>query len=220
MANLYLIPRWFFGYDVFLELAFALITLIVSYYAYKIYRLSGQYQSKLFSIAFSFFSISYFIQSLLNFAIISKLGENICSAIKLQNITTLNLYGIYIHTIFSVIGLVTLAYMTLKTKSLKIYSMILLISLLTLILSLNKIYLFYVLSSFLLVYIVLHYLVNFLENKQINTLLVLIAFLLLLFGHIHFIFAINHELFYILGHFLELTAYLLILINLIMVLKK
>ena len=67
MANLFLIPKWFFGYGVAFELIFAIITLAVALYSFKVYKLSNQNQPKLFGIAFLFFSISYFIQSILLF---------------------------------------------------------------------------------------------------------------------------------------------------------
>jgi hypothetical protein len=220
MANLYLIPDWFFGLDVVFELVFALVTLMVGLYAFKTYKLSDQRQSKIFGLAFIFFSISYFVQSFLNFAIISKLGESICNTIKLQSVTTFNLLGIYFHMFFFITGLITLVYITLKINNIKTYFLLLLVSFLSLILSFNRIYWFYVLSSLLLVFIVVHYFSNFSKNKRFKTLLVLIAFIFLLFSHLHFIFSVNHALFYAIGHFLELIAYILILINLLLILKK
>lgn len=205
-----LVPKWFFGYDIALELALAVITLIVSLYAFKIYKLSEQRQSKLFGIAFLFFSISYFIQSFLN----------ICRIIKINNINIVNSIGVYTHINFFIIGLVTLTYMTLKIKSMKTYSLLLITMLLSLLFSANKIYLFYLLSSILLIYIIIHYFINYLKNKKPKALLVLIAFAFLLFGNIHFIFSINYGLYYVIGHFLELIAYLLILIDLILVVRK
>lgn len=220
MVHLPFVPEWFFGYDVLLELAFAVITLIVSFYAFKIYKLSGQRQSKLFGTAFLFISVSYFVQSFLNFLIISKLNENICATFKINSIHFFNTLGVYTHIILFGIGLVTLTYMTLRIKNVKTYSLLLIITILSLLLSSNTLYLFYLLSSVLLIYIFVHYLTNYLNNKQSKTLLVLIAFAMLLFGHIHFIFSLNHGLYYVIGHFLELVAYLLILINLILVVKK
>lgn len=220
MTNIYLIPNWFFGYDIVLELTFAVIALIVSLYAFKVYELSEQYQSKLFGFAFLFFSISYFIQSFLNFAIISKLNENICNMMKMQDINFFNSLGIYIHMFFFIIGLVTLAYMTLGIRNMKVYSLILLVSFASIFFSLNKLYWFYALSSLFLIYIVSHYFINYLKNKQFKTILVLVAFGFLLFGQMHFIFAVDHVRHYITGHFLELVAYVLILINLILVLRK
>jgi len=220
MLNLYLIPNWFFGIDVVFELAFAVVSLIVSLYAFKIYKLSNQTQSKLFGFSFLFFSISYFIQSFMNFAIISKLNENVCVALKFQSIDALNTLGIYAHILFFTLGLATLTYMTLRTNNKKLHSLIIVIAIFFILFSANKIYSFYFLSSIFLIYIVSHYFLNYLENKQTKTLLVLIAFIFLLFGNIHFMFAVNHILFYILAHFLELISYSLILINLLLILKN
>lgn len=220
MVNIYLAPRWFFGYDVMLELAFAVITLIVGIYAFKVYKLSGQRQSKLFGIAFLFISVSYFIQSFLNFAIISKLNEKICTALKINSVDVLNSIGLYAYMLFFITGLITLVYMTLRFKSVKTYSLSLIIIILSLLFTSNSLHLFYLLSSILLIYIFIHYFLNYLNNKKLNTLLILIAFAFLLFGHIHFIFSVDHGLYYVIGHFLEIIAYTLILINLILVVKK
>lgn len=220
MENIYLISGWFFGWGIIFKLFFALISLSVSLYAFKIYKLSKQNQPKLFGFAFLFFSLSYFIQSFLNFAIISKLNQNICDFLKIQTVETLNILGMYTHMILFMIGIVTLIYMTLNITNKKLYSLILTISLLFILIPQNNLYAFYLLSSIFLIYIFTHYLSNFLKNKQTKTLLISTAFAFLLFGNLHFIFAINHALLYILGNFLELIAYLLILSNLILILKN
>ena len=220
MAILSLVPEWFFGYDILFEFAFAVITLIVGIYAFKIYKLSDQKQSKFFGIAFILISISYFIQSFLNLAIISKLNEGICKALRISSVNLFNSIGTYVHMIFFILGLITLTYMTLKIRSPKTYSLLSVVILLSLLFSSNKLYLFYLLSSVLLAYIWIHYLINYLKNKKPKTLLIFGAFVFLLFGSIHFIFSVNHGLYYVIGHFLELIAYLLILINLLLVVKK
>ena len=225
MVNIYLIPSWFFGYqsfsyDAIIELAFAIITLIVSIYAFKVYKLSQQRQSKLFGIAFSFISASYFIWSIINFNILERAEDTIPTYINVSNINALITIGVYIHILLFMTGLITFTYMTLKFKSAKTYSLLLLITLISLFFSSNVLYLFYVLSSILLIYVVIHYFRNYIEHKQAKTLLVLIAFILILFGSIHFLFSVNHAIYYIISHFLELIAYLLILTNLILVIKK
>jgi len=220
MVHLNLIPSWFLGYNIFFEFLFAIITLVVGIYAFKLYSISEQKQSKLFGIAFLFISTHYFIQSFLNASILFKLGENICTIMKIQGIELLNIYGIYSHMFFFMLGLITLTYMTLKIQDKKIYSLLLIIPFLSILFSTNKIYLFYLFSSIYLIYISAYYFKNYLENKKIKTLLVLVAFLFLLFGNIHFIFSINHGAYYIIGHFLEFVAYSLILINLLLILKN
>lgn len=220
MVNLSFIPSWFFGYGVILELAFAIITLAVSLYSFKIYRMSDQEQSRLFGISFLLFSISYFIQSALNFAILSEFNERFFSIVDLQKVLTLDNLSIFVHMILFTLGLVTLTYMIIEKKKKWIYPTMIGIAMLFLIFSVNKVQLFYVLSSFLLIFILAHYIGNYTKNKKGKTLLVLIAFAFLLLGHLHFILLAQHSLFYVIGNFLELIAYILILINLLRILKK
>ena len=220
MVNIFLTPRWIFGYDILLELAFALVTLFVRIYAFKVYRLTMQKQLKLFGIAFMFISISYFIQSYTNFAIISEIGENAGKILDTIEIGTLNSIGLYAHMLFFITGLVTLAYMSMRIDSIKTYTLLIILTIASLLFNPYLLYMFYILSSVLLVYIVAYYLFNYLKKRQHNTLLVLIAFVFLLFGSIHFSFSVNHSLYYAIAHILGLVAYMLILINLIRVIRK
>ena len=220
MVNVFLVPRWFYGYDIFFELIFAIITLIVSYYSYKMYKLTNESQLRLFSISFLFFSAYYFIQSFLNLGILEQINNKAISMFNLMNINFFNTFGIFLQAIFFTIGLVTLLYMTLDLDSKKIYLLLLLITLPLLFFSSNGLLLFYLLASILLVFIALFYFKNYTEKKSINSLLVFIAFDFLLFGQIHFIFSVNHAIYYVIGHFLELTAYIMILINLILISKN
>lgn len=220
MGNIYLVPSWFFGYDIVFELAFAIITLVVSIFAFRIYKLTDQRQSSLFGISFLFISISYFIQSFLNFAIISRLNEGICRVMNISSVNILNNIGIYANMFFFISGLLTLTFMTLKERSMKSYSLVVVLILLSLVFGSFKLHLFYLLASILLIYISVHYFWNYIRNRQLKTLIVFIAFIFLLSSTVHFIFSVNHSAYYVLGHFLELVAYLLILINLILVVKK
>lgn len=220
MAHPYTLPSWFFGYNIGLELAFAIITLIVSFFAFKIYRLTDQRQSKLFGYSFLFISAAYFLESLLNFLIVSKLNDNISIFLKMQDVFVLNNAELFTHMLMFMMGLLTLTYMTLKTKNTRTFIILIAITILALIFSTNRLYLFYLIATVLLIFICIHYVQNYFKNKQTNTLLVLTAFLFLLFGHFHFIISVDHALFYIIGHFLELAAYLLILANLLLVLRK
>jgi hypothetical protein len=220
MMSLSFVPNWFLGYGLIFELAFAIITLAVSIYSFKIYKLSDQRQSKIFGTAFLLFSISYFIQFFINLSIISEMSENIISVIEFQNLISLNSLAIFSHMIFFTLGLVTLAYMVLNLRSKLIYIGLMIISILFILFSGDKINFFYILSSFLLIVISAYYLKNYIEKKHSRAILILVAFIFLLIGHVHFIFLVNHEIYYVIGNFLELIAYILILINLLKVLRK
>jgi hypothetical protein len=97
--------------------------------------------------------------------------------------------------------------------------MLLTITIISVAFSNNKVFMFYVMASVLLLFTVIHYFINYINNKKMSTLLVLVAMIFLLFGTLHFMFAVQHEIYYVLGHLLEFIAYSLILINLIVILK-
>lgn len=220
MVVISFIPDWFFGYGMIFELAFAIITLAVSWYSFRVYKLSGERHSKHFGFAFLFFSISYFIQFILSIAMISELNETILNIIELRDILTLDVFYIFTHMILFTLGLVTLCYMASNLKNKIVYVGMMLVSVLLILFSVSQINIFYIFSSLLLLFISFYYLKNYVKNPHNKAIFMVIAFFCLLIGHLHFIFLSNHPVYYIIGNFLELVAYILILVNLLKVLRK
>jgi hypothetical protein len=220
MANIFLSPDWFIGTAIILEIIFTVITLGVSIYAFHIFRLTNQRQAKFFAISFLGFSASYAIQSFLNAILFFRPKEQLYETISYLTLVTFNSISIYTHMLFFLAGLITLAYVTFKISNKKLYTLLMATGLVPLLFIKDNSYLFYILSSIFLIYISIHYFANYIKHKQVKTLLVLIAFVFLLIGRIHFIFLVNHALFFAIGHFLELAAYLLILISLLLVFKR
>ncbi len=220
MVSYYIVPPWFFGYDVLFEFIFAVITLIVGIYAFRVYKLSQQEQPKFFSIAFLLVSVSYFAKSVFNFMVINALNGPASVFLRLNNVAAFNTLGMLLHILFFISGISLLVYMMLKIKSLKAYFLLTTTLCLSLIFNDDRGYVFYVLTSLLFIYLCWLYLANYIKNKQHRTLLVLSAFICLLIGHATYIFAETQPLPYVIGHFLELAAYLLILLNLILIVRK
>jgi len=219
MQYVFVTPGWFFGYSILLEAFFAIITMLVAIYAFKIYRLSEERTSKLFGFSFLFISFAYIVQFVLNFLIWNNLDDDVSTIINLKQVYLLNLLGSYAFAFFFIIGLVILTYMTLKVKDTRVLALLLSVCIIAVYFNPFKVFMFFVLSSVLLLFTVIHYFINYLNNKKINTLIVLVAMIFLLFGTLHFMFAVNHEIYYVLAHILEFIAYMLILINLILILK-
>ena len=164
--------------------------------------------------------MSYIIKSFVNFSIISKLNQDICNVVKIISVNSLNNIGMLSHIFLFSLGLITLTYMTLNYKSKKTYSLLLLLILLAFLFTTTPLPLFHILSSVLLIYVTIHFFKNYLGTRRLRNLLMLIAFAFLLFGHIHFIFSISHGYYYVIGHFLELIAYILIITNLLLVIRR
>ncbi|MEK6891175.1 MAG: hypothetical protein AABX03_03470 [Nanoarchaeota archaeon] len=219
MANIYIIPTWFFAYSIILEIAFALITSLVAIYSFKIYNLCNQKEYKAFGVGFIFISLSYVIWAFVNLFLLDKISDSI-QALSLQEFISIGSIGIYMYMIFTLLGLATLAYTTLKTNNNKIYSLIVIITILALTFSANKALAFHVLSSIFIIFLISHYLIHYMKTKKHKNLLIPIAFILLFVSHIHFMFAINHYTYYVIGHITELIAYILVLTRLILIIKK
>jgi hypothetical protein len=212
-------PSWFYGYDIAFEVVFAIISLIIAVFAFRIFKASEQQFAKYLGVAFLFISASYFLQSLFNFLAISKINQNICGMIKFSSVA-FDAIGLYLHMMFFLLGIILVLYMALKFKGKLSLFLLIGVTLASMIFSSNPSLTYYLLSSIYLSIITWHHVTNFLKYRQTKTLLVALAFLFLFFGSFHYFFSINHQLFYVIGHFLELIAYILILANFYLVLKK
>jgi len=219
MSNIFITPQWFYGYDVALELVFAVVTLLVSFFAWKIFKVTGERNIRLFSLAFLFIALSYIVQSILNFVIMEQLDDTISTFINLQSVYLLNLFGIYMHAILFLIGMLLLAYVALKIHSFPTFILLFILIFTSLYFTPYKTFMLYLLSTVLLGFIVYYYLTNYWNNRKPTTLLVLISMILLFVGYLHFIFATDNMLYYIIGHVLELLAYLLVFVTLWIILR-
>ncbi len=219
---IYLVPNWFYGYDIASEIFFGLVALFVALYAWKIYKMSGERSSKMFSASFMFISASYFILAFLNLFIISSLSEGGFRGLSFSdfsNILVLSTFSLYLNLLFFVTGMALLAYTTLKTDKKRTLYMILAVAYAAVILSVNKITAAYVLASIFLAFVVVHYLFEYKENNNKITGAIFLAFVLLLIKNIEFLFVQRSYIHYIACHGIELVAYAIILGSLITILK-
>lgn len=219
MTLLSLSPEWFYGYDVALEAAFAIVAMIIAIFALRMYRTTGQKQVRLLGIAFALISTSYIIQSVLNLLIVTKKDQQVCAALNLSSSALIGTYGIYAHVLFMTAGLCVLAYMTLRIDRVRTLALLLTIALIGIFSSVSPLHTFFLISTILLAIILWHFISSYLRTRQNITLLVVLAFGFLLFGSLHFMLAVNHATYYALGHVLELIAYGLILANLYLVVR-
>jgi hypothetical protein len=114
-------------------------------------------------------------------------------------------------------------YTTLQIKSAKTYLFIILTLLLSMAFATDKFFLYYLFISIMLIFLVQHYFDNTLRYREVKTLLVLVAFILLLFSNIPPLLSIPDTvrgIYIIIAVILEFFAYALILLNLILVVKN
>lgn len=207
MAHFYLVPTWFFGFDIALQLFFAAVTLFIAVYSFKMYSYSCQRECKYFGVAFSFFFAAYLIWAAINF-FISGLLNDAERGISLGTLSLYGNFGVYSYVALSLLGLSTLVYMTFRSAPLRLFSLIASLSLVTLIFSDYKAIAFYFISSFLLLFVFLYYFREYKQNARGTTLLVFFAFMFLFLGTLDFTLAAVRSVHYVVGHLFYLVAYL------------
>lgn len=213
---LFLPEYWFFGIDSFFELLFFIATALIAYYGFKAYTLTKRQGPKDFCTGFGLISLSYLVKSATNFILHFEINQGNISQDIAMYTKLVFAWGYYIHILLMLAGFVFLAFTALKEVNRRTRY---LIGVLVVALSLQsaaKIGNYYVSSIILLSVIVYHYLKSYQEKKERSTLLVLLGFSSLLGSQLLFYLIEKHILFYVTGHVLELGAYALLLLNLLL----
>lgn len=219
MTYIYLVPQWFFGFNIFIELIFALVSSIVAKFSFKIYKLSLQRESRLFGIGFIFIALSYATKAVLNLILLSNIDDGF-RGISFEGLTSIGLAGFYLHIFLFTLGIITLVYTTLKIKNIKLYILMILIALFSLILSCNKMLSFTILSSILLIYLCIYYFIEYKDKRNSRTILVFLGFVFILINHLEIMFNNTDTIKYAVGEIFELVAYTFIMLSLIFTFKK
>lgn len=219
MGYVYLVPYWFFGFDIAMQLLFAIITAVVAFYAFKTYNLGQQREIRLFGFGFFFISFAYVVKAISTLFILRNIQQDFLT-LSLQNLNRIEIIGLSIYVFFFLAGLVTIAYTTFRVKSLRVYSLLLATNIIVMMTSADKAMAFNFLSTILLFYISVHYAMEYYKNRNSRILFVLSAFFLLLLSNLELLFANGFYGNYIISHVAELISYSLILTSLALAIKK
>lgn len=218
MVQFYLVPSWFFGFGVALEFLFGLVTLAVALYSFKIYKYSQQRELKIFGLGFLLMSLAYFMWAAISWYVPNRLQTS-TQVVELADLNSLVAFGVYVHVFFFILGLVTLAYVTLNAKSQRVYTLIAGLCFATILFSSQKIVSFYFVSSLLFFYILVYYGLGYMQGRKLRSGLTLLAFAFLFLGTVDFTFSAVNHVHYIVGHVLYFVGYLLILVSLVSALR-
>ncbi len=213
MEILYKLPSWFANYDSFIQIFFAVVCFLVTLYSYRLYKISKHRSIKLFSISFLLIGISYIAWPVIGFFTTYPLNKSTLGVL-VENSELAGLISVYVHVLFFIVGLVTLVYMTLKKEDLRLYLLLLSLTVFPIIIAIEKTNLIYILSAILIFFVLVHYYNLYSETKNKKIFTFFLAFLILFFASLDFIFSDNNNIYYVGGHFLMLISYLLILVRL------
>ena len=218
LINSYVIPRWFTGFDIVMELLFAIVCIAVAVFAYKIYKISKEKNIRLFSIGFLLIAVSYIVHALINIYITSEIVSEGPREIIIEHLQLAALLGLILYMSIFIVGLITIFYSNHRCNKNSSFYLLLVLGLLAVLTDFNYIASFHITSTVILLFINFHYATDYIKYKNHKTLYVFIAFIFLLLSHAVFILPVSLPE-YVIAHFLELVAYSLILFSLIKNLK-
>ena len=173
-----------FGIGAISEIVFAVITLLIGLYSFKVYRLTNKENYRTFSLAFFFIAAAYLFKSFVNLLVFFEYIKPGAVATKLIGISTLFGYGVIVHIILMMFALLLLINLVLKIKNRYVFLLLLVLSFFPLILTWMHYSIFYALASLFLFILTLHFLKNYLKVKRKNAMLVFIAFGFILLSHL------------------------------------
>lgn len=207
--------NWFLFSTMGMEIVFALITLLIAFYSFKVYRIAFQREPKLFGMAFTSIALSYIIWTFMNISALIGLKNASDNILDIKSAMNLFTIGAYFHVVFFLAGLCILAYVTLKSENKKYLLLLLPITILPVLISINKVRVFYSISILFMIYFALHYFFEYQEKKKKPLLIVMASFILLAVGSFLIMLGALVYKIYVIGHVFSFFAYLLLLLNLV-----
>jgi len=217
-------PSWFYGIDSVFEIVAMFITLFIAVYSIRIYFLSKLKKFLYFTLAFLFLSASYFIRAIADYVVYSSLTAHIPNLmLTVQTIAPLPaiysfVYLIYVFLTFA--GFMILVAIFMRIRKVQTVSLLFALVLVLALFSQSRFLAFHLTMIILLLYIVVHLLHNYIKKGTISAFFVLLSMISLLIGHVFFYLSSFDRLFYAVGHVLQLSGFLLLLINMFLVLRR
>jgi hypothetical protein len=213
---------WFNGIECLFESFALIVALLLTFYAYEVYKFSKIHEYKFFSLAFLCIAGSFFFKILTQVSFYNITVKEVfigVATLALQNyerVYTGFLFSVFAWRALFLAGF--LLYYALLDKArnrkqlfLSIYlaAVVALLSVFVPALSI----IFYITAAIILAFIVHILYVNSKRKRTRFTKVVVVAFLLILAAQVSFIFVSLHNYIYLLGEVLQLAGFVLLLLN-------
>ncbi len=213
MINLYNIGTNFIWYSIMLQIVFCIITSIVAYQAYKVYRVTKKEPARYMFYAFLFIMFSYIIQAAFDFFAWIELNYKSYVILGIHPLSVFNEQGLYFHVLFFTIGLAFLMYNAFRTENKSVVWYLILSSVLVLFLSRNLLIGYFLLGTLYLGFLSYHFYLNYTQKMTRNSLLVALSFTVFFFANIIMIFMGSSSILYYGSQTFNLLGYSLMLLN-------
>ena len=226
MFALFNTPVWFNGVDLVFDAIVLLIALLIAGYSWRVYSISSENKFKYFSFAFMLVSIAFLFKLItfgtLYFHPVRETVHQVLMPLTQSRVPIMDLFyraGFFVE-MASFLGAFLLIFLVSQKSRARLHRyhelaqiglFVYLIGLIAVIATF-KYFVFPLTMAVLVSLIVLNYYKNYLNsNKNSNSYLVVIAFLLILLSQLFFIFVFMNNALYFFGEAFLLIGFLLIL---------
>ncbi len=214
-------PPWFFRLDVVFQFIALLIVLFIGLYSFKIYKLTKNKNYMYLFLGFLSLSIAFLFKTFINLTLSYHFLAKFNLIRENPTLYLVQVFALLFFVLFTLMGYLILVSLTHKVTNLKLISLLLLLMVSGVIASQNSQNFFNFLAFLLLLFYVAPYFYkNYKTTLSLKSFLVFVCFFLLAISHLMFLFEIVSKQLYVIGAFLMVISYLMLLINLILVFKS
>lgn len=203
-------PEWFFGIDSLFEGFATIALLLVTLISFKAYKFTKDKKYRTFALAFGLMTLGMLGRGVADFLVF--MGA------KVHPLVLITGYAGYMG--LTLVALVILFALTLKTKQRAPFIALLLISLSLMLFSSSYRLSFHAISFILIAFIAYHFVRNYFQKKALTACLVCASFSLFGIAQIAFVVDILRHKFFVIGHLIHLVAFGLLFVALVRVLLK
>lgn len=223
--DLVLRPEWFISTESIFILVSFIITFIISAYSYRVYKLSSNKNYKYLTVGFFSIALGFLFNLASNSVIIFfDFFSRLASYFPLLRASYFYTASLVLYAFLILVGYIIFSCLALGVKNKRVIFALSLIALLSAVLVRQaRSFTFFYFFAFVLlaVHIVPYMYDNYNKQKTRGSFVVFLAFLLLAVANFLFI-GINlyGNALFVIGHLASFAAYLLLLINLVLVSRK
>jgi len=215
-------PSWFYGYDAIFDIISLLVCLLVFYFSYRVFKVLGNKNYRIVSYSFVMIAASFVIKLISNMVFYNSLVRDVVTGV-IQGVArerVVYVSGVFFYQFFFLASLCLLFWLTLKVKDKRVLLLLVFFSGVSTLLNPFLFSVFHIAATVILFFVFTFFHHNYSQNATPNTFQVMTAFLLIFLSQLSFVFISLTQIAYVLGEFLQLFGYSLLLINCVSILKK
>ncbi|PIN75011.1 hypothetical protein COV18_04600 [Candidatus Woesearchaeota archaeon CG10_big_fil_rev_8_21_14_0_10_37_12] len=205
-------PSWFLGVDASLEALAGIIALAVAFAAFHMYSLTKERRYAFLTSSFALMTASFISRAVTDVLLANK--EVSLSAAMAKNVFIL---GYVTHILLALLAYVLLIILTYRLPDKRLWVLLVLILMPSLLLSSSYFLSFYGLSVILLGFVSLAFYDNYVNNRSCAAGMVFLAFALLTLSQIQFLLGPLKDLLYVSAHATQAAGFLMLFFVLVKV---